>query len=85
MYGADSKEELIGRHFLELVAPAQRVMVNMDVREIVERGYLECREYNIISKNGREIPVQMSSSLVKTADGEPLGMVRVGREVSKQN
>ncbi|MFC1990871.1 PAS domain S-box protein, partial [Chloroflexota bacterium] len=85
MYGADSKEELIGRHFLELIAPAQRVMVNMDVREIVERGYLECREYNIISKNGREIPVQMNSSLVKTADGEPLGMVRVGREVSKQN
>ena len=83
MYGADSKEELIGRHFLELVAPAQRAMVSMDVREIIEKGYLESREYHIISKNGREIPMQVSSSLVKAADGEPLGLVRVGRELSK--
>jgi len=85
MFGADSKEELIGRYFLELVAPAQREMVSMDLREIMEKGYLECREYHIISKNGREIPMQMSSSLVKAADGAPLGLVRVGREFSKLN
>jgi two-component system NtrC family sensor kinase len=82
MYGADSKEELVGKHFLELIIPAEREMVNTDVKEIIEKGYLECREYKIISKQGREFPTQMSTSLVRDADGKPMGMVRVGRELS---
>jgi PAS domain S-box-containing protein len=81
MYGADSKEELIGRHFLELIVPAERLKVNIDVSEIIEKGSLECRQYNIVSKQGREFPVQMSTSLVRDADGKPMGMVRVGREL----
>ena len=85
MYGADSKEELIGKHFLELIVPAQRVAVNMDVREIMEKGCLECREYNMISKQGRAFPVRMSTSLVRDADGKPMGMVRIGRELGKLN
>jgi PAS domain S-box-containing protein len=83
MYGVDGKEELIGRHFLEIIAPAERMTVNMDVREIIEKGSLECREYNMLSKQGREFRVQMSTSLVRNADGKPMGMVRVGRELEK--
>jgi PAS domain S-box-containing protein len=82
MYGADNKEELLGKHFLELIVPAEREMVNIDVKEIIDKGYLECREYKIISKQGHEFPVQMSTSLVRDADGKPMGMVRVGREIS---
>jgi len=85
MYGAESKEELIGRHFLELIVPEERVTANMDVSEIIEKGSLECREYNIVSKQGQVFPVQMSTSLVRNADGEPMGMVRVGREIGKLN
>jgi len=85
MYGADSKDELLGRHFLELIAPSEREMVNIDVGEIIEKGSLECREYNILSKQGRKCPVQMSTSLVRDADGKPMGMVRVGREFSNLN
>ena len=85
MYGANSKDELVGKHFLELITPAERVMVNMDVKEIMEKGSLECREYSIVSKNGREFPMQMSTSLVRNAEGKPMGMVRVGRELDKLN
>ena len=85
IYGADSKGELVGRHFLELIVPAKRAIVNNDVREIMEKGYLECREYHLISKKGREFPVLMSTSIVRAADGKPMGMVRVGRELGKLN
>ena len=85
IYGAHNKEELIGKHFLELIAPAQRMNVTMDVKEIIEKGYLERREYSLISKQGREFPVQMSTSLVRAADGKPMGMVRVGRALGKLN
>ena len=82
MYGADSKDELLGRHFLELIYPAQRGMVNDDVAKVIEKGSLECREYTMISKQGQQYPVQVSTSLVRDADGKPMGMVRVGRELS---
>ena len=57
----------------------------MDVVEIVDKGYLESREYHIISKHGGKIPVRMTSSLVRDADGKPMGMVRVGKEIIKSN
>jgi len=82
IYGADSKDELLGRHFLELIYPPQRGMVNDDVAQVMEKGYLECREYTMISKEGQQYPVQISTSLVRDADGKPMGMVRVGRELS---
>jgi PAS domain S-box-containing protein len=82
MYGADSKDELLGRHFLELIYPEQRGMVNDDVAKVMEKGSLECREYTMISKQGQQYPVQVSTSLVRDADGKPMGMVRVGREIS---
>jgi PAS domain S-box-containing protein len=85
MYGANSKDELIGRHFLELIVPAGRVIVNNDIKELLEKGYLECREYHMRSKQGQEFPVKMSTSLVRAADGKPMGIVRVGSEVSNQN
>lgn len=82
MYGADSKEELLGKHFLELINPTQRGMVNEDVAQVMEKGYLDCREYTMISKQGQQYPVQVSTSLVRDADGNPMGMVRVGREIN---
>jgi PAS domain S-box-containing protein len=85
LYGADSKDELIGSHFLKIIGPAEREMVTLDVKEVIEKGYMECREYNMVSKLGCEFPMQMSTSLVRTADGKPMGMVRVGRKLSEIN
>ena len=82
MYGADGKDELLGRHFLELIDPSQRGIVNDDVARVMEKGYLERREYTMISKHGQKYLVQISTSLVRDADGNPMGMVRVGRELT---
>ncbi len=83
LYGADSKDELVGRHFLELIDPADRLKVNMDVKEIMENGFLSCKEYYMVSKQGCRFPLRMNASLVKNADGEPIGMVRIGRKLDK--
>ena len=60
-------------------------MANMDVGEIIEKGYLESRTYNMVSKQGSKIPMQISTSLVRDADGKPMGMVRVGKGISKES
>lgn len=83
MYGANSKEELQGRHFLELIDPAERKMVSEDVAEIIKKGSLERREYTMISRQNEKHIIQVSTSLIKDPDGKPMGMVRVGRKLSK--
>jgi PAS domain S-box-containing protein len=85
LYGANSEDELIGRHFLEIIDPEKRAMVNMDVKDIIEKGYLESREYNMVSKQRHKFTMQMSTSLVKAANGEPMGIVRVGNPSGKLN
>jgi PAS domain S-box-containing protein len=85
LYGTDDKDELVGKHFLELIDPADRLKANMDVKEIMEKGYLSSKEYSLISKDGNRSSVKMNISLVKGANGEPIGMVRIGRLIDKSN
>ena len=81
LFGFSTKQEMLGRHFLELIDPAERVTANMDVKEIIERGQLENREYGMVARDERRFTLQVSTSLVKDADGQPMGIVRVGREI----
>jgi PAS domain S-box-containing protein len=83
--GVNKKEELVGRHFLELVAQEERAQASMDVKEIVEKGYLTGREYNLISRRGMNIPVRMTASIIRDADNNPIGLVRVGRPLVEVN
>ncbi|MFC1962237.1 PAS domain-containing protein, partial [Chloroflexota bacterium] len=81
IYDVNNKNELIGRYFLTLIAPADRKRAILDVAEIMEKGYLESRKYSFVSKRGHEIPVKVNASLVRDADGNPMGMVRVAKEI----
>jgi PAS domain S-box-containing protein len=83
VYGADSKNELIGRHFLEIIAPDERKQVSIDVKEIMEKGNIGCRRYHFTDKKGAATLIQISTSTVKDALGEAIGMVRVGRVLNK--
>jgi PAS domain S-box-containing protein len=84
MYGAESKEDLIGKNFLELVVSEWRGTVLEDIREVQDSGYVKGQEYHIISKDSREVPVEMSSALVKDAEGKLIGFIRVGRDLSER-
>lgn len=77
LYGAVEKKEMVGRHILEFVAKEDRSRVNLDVSEILEKGYQESRVYNMVSVNGESYPVRMSTSLIMSADSTPMGMVRI--------
>jgi PAS domain S-box-containing protein len=77
LYGVAEKEEMVGRHILEFVAKEDRSRVNLDVSEILEKGYQESRVYNMVSVNGESYPVRMSTSLIMSADSTPMGMVRI--------
>jgi len=84
MYGTDNMRDLIGKNSFELIAPEDREKALEGMREVLEKGYVKDREYHIITKDGSQILVEMNSSIMKDADGKPIGFVSVSRDITER-
>jgi PAS domain S-box-containing protein len=84
MYGTDDKRDLIGKSSFETIAPEDREEAFAGMREVLEKGYIKGREYYVIVKNGNIIPVEMSVSIIKDAEGKPIGFVGISRDVTER-
>lgn len=84
MYGTDDKRDLIGKNSFDLIAPEEREKALTGMREVLEKGYIKSREYNIVTKDGSRIPVGMSVSIMKDADGKPIGFVGISRDITER-
>jgi len=84
MYGTDDKRDLIGKNSFDLIAPEDREEALMGLKEALEKGYVKGREYNIITKDGTRIPVEMNAAIMKDADGKPIGFVGISRDITER-
>jgi PAS domain S-box-containing protein len=84
MYGTDDKGDLIGKNSFDLIAPEDREKALAGTKETLEKGYLESREYNIITKDGSRIPVEMSAAIMKDVNRKPIGFVAISRDISER-
>jgi PAS domain S-box-containing protein len=82
MYGGDDPADLIGQSAFALIAPDDRARAVAGMREVLEKGYLKEREYQVLRKDGRTIPVEMSVSLVNDAAGAPIGFAGISRDLT---
>lgn len=84
MYGTEDKRDLIGRSSFDLIAPEDREKGLAGMKEVLEKGYVKDRKYNIITKNGSRIPVEMNTAIMKGVDGKPIGFVAVSRDITER-
>ena len=84
MYGTDDKADLIGKNSLDLFAPEDKEKVPAIMKELMEKGYSKDNYYNVIIKDGSKIPVEMSTSVMKGTEGEPIGFVGITRDVTER-
>lgn len=84
MYGTDDEKELIGKSSYDLIAPEDREKALVGMKETLEKGYVKGREYNIITKDGGRVPVEMSVALMKDVDGKPIGFVGISRDITER-
>ncbi|MEW6299946.1 MAG: PAS domain-containing sensor histidine kinase [Thermodesulfobacteriota bacterium] len=82
MYGAEAKEELIGQSAFALIAPEDRDAAVAGMGEVLAEGCIKSREYRVILKDGRIVPVEMSVALMTGADGKPAGFVGISRDIT---
>jgi len=84
MYGTKDKKDLVGKNSFDLIVPEEREKALKGIKELVEKGYLKGREYHIITKDGGRIRVEMSTAIMKGADGKPIGFVAVSRDITER-
>ncbi|MDP2845323.1 MAG: PAS domain S-box protein, partial [Candidatus Methanoperedens sp.] len=84
MYGTDDQTDLVGKSTFDLFAPEDREKAAAGMKEAMEKGYIRNREYQVVIKDGSKIPVEMSASLMKGTDGEPIGFVGISRDITER-
>jgi len=76
MLGFSSKDEVIGKSGFALVAEEDRERVKENLKKLLEEGSMKNAEYTALTKDGREILAEISSSVVRDSSGNPLGFVK---------
>ena len=82
--GYTSREEVIGRSVLECVTPDTRRKIREGLEQALSKGYIANLEVVALSRNGREIPVEVNVSLLRGEEGQPAGFVIVGRDIGQR-
>ena len=64
-----SKEEIIGRSFVDLCHPDCKDQIRETLQEFLERGEIHDKELQLRKKNGSRLDVSLNASAVRSEDG----------------
>lgn len=83
-HGFQHKEEMIGKNSFQFIAPEDREKLLRTIKKMTQKGYIEGVEYSILTKGGRQIPVEANGVIFKGEDGQPQGFVATVREITER-
>jgi PAS domain S-box-containing protein len=81
MMEAESKEELVGKHILDFVAPAerQRAIENSQKCETKGAGWKD--QFTATTKTGKKIPVELTAAPIKDEKGQIIAFIDIVRTI----
>ncbi|MFC3477169.1 PAS domain-containing protein [Halobacterium litoreum] len=80
-YGDD---EITDMHPADFVAPEDREAVFEAITTVVEEGTAVTVEADFVTKDGERVPYEFTGAEMTDSDGETLGLVGIGRDVSER-
>jgi len=81
MYGADDRSELVGMDSLDIMAPEDREKALAVFEEVLEKGSRKIQRFKVVKKDGSRKTLEMSIAVMKDAEGKPIGLVAISRDV----
>jgi PAS domain S-box-containing protein len=81
MYATDNKNDLIGKNSFDLIAPEDRERASAVFEELLEKGTRKFQKFKVVKKDGARKTMEMSVAVMKDADGKPIGIVGISRDV----
>jgi PAS domain S-box-containing protein len=83
IHGFGSRDEILGRSAFELIAQRDHPKAARSMEETVEKGTTKNIEYTFLKANGSRFPVELSTSLLKDACGNPAGFIAIMRDITE--
>ncbi len=84
MHGYSSREELICKSAFQLIAKKDQPRAFENMKETFETGQIKTLEYTFVTKDGREFPAELSTSIVRDASGTPIGFAAITKDVTER-
>jgi len=84
VHGCSSKGELIGKSAFEFIAKKDRRIAMKNAKKTLERGSVKNVEYTCLTRDGREFPAEISTSVIRDASGNPTAFVEVTKDITER-
>jgi two-component system NtrC family sensor kinase len=84
MFDVASREELLGKNALEFAMEKERDKVIEGMMKVIEQGSIRNLEFAAMTKDGREISVEVSASLLRDVSGNPQYLVAIFEDITER-
>jgi len=79
MLGASDKSEFVGKHVLNFTVKSDKKRAVNDSLNMLMSNQGRKSEYRVLTKSGKEIPVEVTTSFIRDENGEKIGFVDIIR------
>lgn len=84
MLGFASKEEVMDKNAIAFLATKDRQRATHSLENTLKDGLTRDVEYTAVSKDGHELPIELSASVVRDVSGRPVGFVAIIRDITER-
>ena len=79
-----SAQELLQKSVFDLTPPGEHEQIATGIRTVLQSGTIASAEYVLRKKNGVPVQIESSATVTLDANGQPSGLVVVGRDITER-
>ena len=84
LHGFSTKQELMDRSALNLIAPKDRKRAAKNMEKILKDGFIRNVEYTFLTKDANEFPAELSASVIRDSSGKPTCFVAITKDITER-
>ena len=84
LLGANSKHEIIKKHFLHFVSNSSKQIIKDIINLTLSEGLTQENEFNFVRLDGKQVLGNVSTALIQDSDGKPSSYVVVFNDISQR-
>lgn len=84
LLGANSKHEIIKKHFLHFVSNSSKQIIKDIINSTLSEGLTQENEFNFVRLDGKQVLGNVSTALIQDSDGKPSSYVVVFNDISQR-
>ena len=84
LYGGNDKNDVVGKHVLDLIHPAHKQRAFEKSMQCLKTGVAWRDRFTVLTKQGTTFPVEITVTPLKDDDGLLIGFIDVVRDITEQ-